>query len=76
MTQVIVDATLRTKLGDLTLPLELCDESGTVLARLVPALDASQFESVEPPISTEELRRRKQEPDFSTAEVLAYLKSL
>ena len=73
MTQVVLYAALRNKLYDLRQPLELCDESGKVLARLIPVLDPSQYEAVEPPISTEELERRRQEPDYSTAEVLAYL---
>jgi hypothetical protein len=73
MTQVILDSVLRSKLYNLTQPLELCDESGRVLARLTPVPDPSQFEPVEPPLSAEELQRRRQEPEYSTAEVLAQL---
>ena len=76
MTQIILDAVLRSKLHDLSQPLELCDESGWVLARLTPVLDPSQYEPVEPQLSADELQRRRQEPDFSTAEVLAYLEKL
>jgi hypothetical protein len=76
MTQVILDAALRSKLHGLTQPLELCDEAGRVLARLVPVVDESQFEPLEPQISAEELQRRRGEPEFSTAEVLAYLEKL
>jgi len=76
MTQIILDAALRSKLHDLNQPLELCDESGRILARLIPVLDPSQYEPVEPQLSAEELQRRKNEPDFSTAEVLAYLEKL
>lgn len=76
MTQIVLDASLRSKLYDLKQALELCDETGKVLARLVPVLDESQFELVEPSISAEELQRRREEPDFSTAEVLAYLEKL
>ena len=77
MTQVILDATLRSKLRDLKETLELCDESGTVLARVIPVLDESQYEPVEPPpISAEELERRRQEPTYSTAEVLEHLRKL
>ena len=36
MTRIICDAALREKLHDLATPLELCDESGHVLARVVP----------------------------------------
>lgn len=76
MTQILVDATLRSRLYDLKQPLELCDDSGKVLARLIPVPDPSQYELIEPHISDEELQRRRQEPDFSTAELLAYLEKL
>jgi hypothetical protein len=77
MTQVVLDANMRNKLRNLTQPLELCDEAGTILARLVPVLDESQYERVEPPpLSAEELERRRQEPDFSTEELLKHLESL
>ena len=67
MTRVIVDETLRSKLHNLSEVLELCDESGRVVARVTP---------VEPQLSEEELQRREQEPDYSTAEVLAHLEKL
>jgi len=60
MTQIILDATMRSKLYDLRQPLELCDDSGRVLARVVPVLDPSQYEQVEPQLSAEELQRRRQ----------------
>jgi hypothetical protein len=37
MTRVTVDADLRKKLLNCATPLELCDERGTVLARLTPS---------------------------------------
>jgi hypothetical protein len=77
MTQIIVDAALRGKLHDLRQPLELCDETGRVLARIVPATTPSGGQPKEPPpLSKEEMQRRAQEPDFSTAEVLAFLEKL
>lgn len=77
MTRIIVDDELRTKLHNFAQPLELCDESGRLLARLVPQLDASQFEPRDPSISEEELRRREQSNKWrTTAEVLAHLKRL
>lgn len=77
MTKVIVDAALRSKLRDLTEPLELCNESGQVLGHVFPTMDLSQYEAWEPPISEEELRRREQETEsYTTAEVLAYLENL
>ena len=72
MTQVVVDANLRSKLHDLTLPLELCDEQGQVLGRFLPGA-AVRKGTEPPPLSEEELRCREQEPDYSTAEVLAHL---
>jgi hypothetical protein len=76
MTRVIVDPNLRTKLHNLSQPLELCDEQGHVLARVVPTPNPSDYEQVEPPLSDDELARRRQEPDYSTAEVLAHLEKL
>jgi hypothetical protein len=74
MTRIIVDETLRSKLHNLSEPLELCDESGLVLARLTPLADLSQYEPWEPPISEEELRRREQSDTWHTTEqVLAHL---
>jgi hypothetical protein len=77
VTQIIVDAAMRTKLHDLRQPLELCDESGRVLARIVPTTNPSGCLPKEPPpLSQEEMQRRKQEEDFSTEEVLAFLEKL
>ena len=75
MTRVIVDETLRHKLHNLTQPLELCDADGQLLARLTPALDRLQYEGLEPPLSHEELQRRRQNKGktYTTAEVLAHL---
>lgn len=78
MTRITLDSDLRSKLLDLSRPLELCDESGRVLARLLPTLDPSQFEGLEPQISREELELRKQHKGktYTTAEVLAHLEAL
>jgi hypothetical protein len=78
MTRIVVDVALRSKLQNLTEPLELCDESGRVLARVTPTRDLSEYEPLEPQISDEELVRRSQsnEKTFTTAEVLAYLEKL
>jgi hypothetical protein len=77
MTKVIVDEALRSKLCNLSEPLELCDESGHILAQVFPTVDLSEYERWEPPISEEELQRREAETEESTtAEVLAYLESL
>jgi hypothetical protein len=79
MTRVVVDPTLRSKLHNRSEPLELCDESGRVLARVIPQgdLDPAQYD-LEPQLSREEMRRRKQsnEPTYTTAEVLACLEKM
>ena len=78
MTRVIVDAALLSRLHNLTQPLELCDDSGRVLARILPAVDPSLYEGLEPQISREELEQRKKKKGktYSTAEVLAHLEQL
>jgi hypothetical protein len=78
MTRVIVDEFLRSKLHNLTEPLELCDPSGRVLGRLVPTFDLSQYEAWIPEFTDEELRQAAQsdEKRYTTAEVLARLASL
>ncbi len=78
ITKVTVDETLRTKLHNLSEPLELCDESGRVLGRVFPTLDLSDYEAWEPPIDEQELKRREQSSQrrYSTAEVLARLEKL
>jgi hypothetical protein len=78
MTRIVLDADLRRKLLDLSRPLELCDESGVVLARVLPNPDPTLFEGLEPSISDEELQRRRSDKGrtYSTAEVLAHLGTL
>jgi hypothetical protein len=78
MTQIILDAALRSKLPDLSRPLDLCDESGKVLAHVIPALDPADYEPVPPPkLSEEELRAIEQSSRWYTSEeVLKHLESL
>ena len=77
MTKVIIDDSIRTKLHNLSQPLELCDASGRVLGHFVPTPDLSEYEGLEPQITEEELRRREQETEsYTTAEVLAHLEKL
>jgi hypothetical protein len=77
MTQITLDATLAGKLQDLTQAVELCDPSGRVLGQFTPAaIPPGGNGRKEPHLSEEELQRREQEPDYSTAEVLAYLENL
>ena len=78
MTQILIDSILRSKLGNFSQPLELCDESGKVFGRFFPAVDLSQYEPLEPQVSEEELDRREKsnEKTYTTAEVLAHLEKL
>jgi hypothetical protein len=78
MTRIRLDADLRKRLNNLSEPLELCDESDRVVARVLPAVDPSLYEDLEPKISNEELQRRKQNKGktYTTAEVLAHLERL
>jgi hypothetical protein len=77
MTRIILDADMRMKLLGVMQPLELCDESGQVLGRVIPTIDRTKIKGAEPEISEEELQRRENEPgEYTTAEVLAYLEKL
>ncbi len=74
MTRVTLDAVASSKLHELGEPVELCDPSGKVLGRFVPALDPTQWEAVTPEASEEELKRRERSANWhSTEEVLARL---
>jgi hypothetical protein len=78
MTRITLDAELRQRLLDLSAPLELCDESGAVVARVVPAHSLDLYLNPEPEVSEKEIQRRRREKGktYSTAEVLARLESL
>ena len=78
MTSVVIDATMLSKLHQLSQPLELRDASGRVLARVFPAADLSEYEPLTPQVSEAELDRREQanEQRYTTAEVLAHLEKL
>jgi len=77
MTRITVDEVLRARLLNLSQPLELCDESGQVLARVVPETSLVELEAWEPPIDEEELRRREQSDRwYTTKQVLEHLKNL
>lgn len=75
MSRITLDASLATKLHQLTESVELCDPSGRVLGRFVPVPDMSEWEPASPDASEEELDRREQagERRYTTAEVLAHL---
>ena len=78
MTRIVMDDVLREKLNGLGEILELCDASGKVLARVVPAAMRPAPEDLISPISEEELDRRENstEPGYTTDQVLRHLESL
>ena len=78
VTRITIDADTRSKLLNLTEPLEFCDEEGRVLGRFTPVVDLSEWEPITPEVSEEELDRREQsnEKRYTTAEVLKRLKEL
>lgn len=77
MTKVVLDPALKSKLHNLTEPLELCDESGQILAHVLPVPDLSEYEAWEPQFDEEELRRQEQSGKwYTTEQVLAHLRSL
>lgn len=72
MSRVTIDDVLSAKLHALDQPAELCDPSGKVLGRFVPALDESKWEAVTPEASVEELDRRERSAEWhSTQDVLS-----
>jgi hypothetical protein len=78
MTRVTLDETLRSRLHNLTDAIELCDESGRVVARVYPTADPAEYEPWVPPISDEELKRLEEsdKQGYTTAEVLRHLEAL
>ena len=70
MTKVVLDSNLRHKLPDLSQPFAVCDEAGRIVGRYIPS-----GEGANPPISREEIERRKQtkRKAYATAEALAHL---
>ena len=77
MTRVTIDSATTEKLAGVRDVVELCDESGRVLARVIPLPDLYDYEPWEPPIDEEEMRLRENSTEwYTTEEVLAHLRSL
>ena len=74
----MLDDLLRSKLGDLTQPFQLCDEQGRVIGEFVPAVSPSEYERREPRFNPEELRKmiHSRGKRYTTAEVLKHLETL
>ena len=81
MTRVMMDAEMRKKLLNCTTPLELCDESGTVLAKLAPCTpetDPKDWIDLTPEVTDEEIQREIEsgEESYSTEELIAEIKKM
>jgi hypothetical protein len=76
MTQITVDAELRSKLLNLSQPLYLCDESGHIVGKFTPLDTRLPPGCVEPPLSEAEWKRRQEGPHYSIDEVISRLKQL
>ncbi len=77
MIRVTFDETLRSRLPNLSEPVELCDESTKVVGRVWPGPDPLEYDRTEPPISEEALQRREQSADwYTTGQVLEHLRNL
>jgi hypothetical protein len=77
VTRVVVSESVRQQLRNFTEVLELCDDSGRVLARVFPVPNQAEAEAARPPLSEAEVRRRKESDRwYTTAEVLKHLESL
>jgi hypothetical protein len=77
MTRIVVDSAMLARLGDLSAPAELWDESGRMVGYFTPAVGQAEQECLEPTVSDEELRRRERSAKWhTTAEVLKHLEQL
>jgi hypothetical protein len=74
MTRIVINAEIRKLLHNLSEPVELCDDTGRVVARVTPAVDLSEWDVAEPEDDEAELQRREKEIEsFTTDEVISYL---
>jgi hypothetical protein len=77
MSEITLDADTSAKLQNLGSAVKLCDPSGKVLGKFVPAFDPSEWEFVGPDISEEEMKRReKSDKWYTTQQVLDILKKM
>ena len=74
MSEVIVDSVTVNQLREINERVEIRDEAGELIGYFTPLVDRRLYESVEVPISEEELRRRAQKGGGRTlVEILADL---
>jgi hypothetical protein len=81
MTRITVDKEMREKLLNFSRPLELCNEAGMILGRLVPSTpltDPENWVELTPMPTDEEIRRRidSHERTYSTQELIEKIKRM
>ena len=81
MKRITIDADLQKTFRYFIEPLELCDESGQVVARIIPSTpwnDPENWKWIGSDFSEEELKRRidSNEPTFTTQEIIEKIKEL
>jgi hypothetical protein len=80
MTRVTVDANVQKLFLNFTKPLDLCDESGLVLGKLIPVVsdtDADNWIDLTPELTDEELEQEIDSGEsYSTEELIAEIKKL
>lgn len=80
MTRITVDASVQKLFLNFTKPLDVCDESGAVRAKLVPCLpeDSNEWVDLTADISDEEIEREIESGDegYSTEELIAEIKKM
>jgi hypothetical protein len=59
MVRVVLDSSTLAKLGDLSDRVEIMDESGNRVGYFTPAAAVDLYRGVQPPLSREEIERRK-----------------
>ena len=59
MVRIILDSSTLAKLGDLSDRVEIMDESGNRVGYFTPATPVDLYQTVQPPLSREEIERRK-----------------
>jgi len=59
MTRMIIDAETTARFRDIHESTELYDESGNLVGYFTPGIEKSLYESIEIPVSDDELRRRQ-----------------
>jgi hypothetical protein len=80
MTRVTVDKEMRKVLLNFTKPLELCDESGSILGKLIPAkpdITEDDWIDLTPELTDEELEKEIDSGEgYSTQELIAEIKKM